>query len=59
MTIYNQFENECLVVIDDIDKFDEDGVGLVGLSFDEEDWSCINLKTIMDNIIKDRKRTIR
>ena len=36
MHIYDHFENS-VVVIDDIDKFDETGKGLVGLSFEEED----------------------
>tara|TARA_Y100001938_G_scaffold148909_1_gene234041 strand:- start:1058 stop:1723 length:666 start_codon:yes stop_codon:yes gene_type:complete len=58
MHIYDHFENECLVVIDDIDKFDETGKGLVGLSFEEEDWSCVNLKTIMDNIAPRRKEPL-
>jgi len=53
MTIYNQFQNECMIIIDDMDKFGEDGVGLIGKSFDGEDWSCINLSNIISNI-KDR-----
>ena len=35
-----------------MDKFGEDGVGLIGKSFDGEDWS-INLSNIISNI-KDR-----
>jgi hypothetical protein len=58
MHIYDHFENECMIVIDDIDKFDETGKGLVGLSFEEEDWSCVNLKSIIDSIAKRRKEPL-
>lgn len=39
-----------MIIIDDIDKFDENGVGMTGKSFDGEDWSAVNLKTIIETI---------
>lgn len=50
MHIYDNFQNECMIVIDDLDKFDENGVGMAGLCFDEEDWSCVNLKSVVKSI---------
>jgi len=50
MHIYDDFQNECMIIIDDIDKFDENGVGMTGKSFDGEDWSAVNLKTIIETI---------
>ena len=50
MHIYDHFQNECIIIIDDIDKFDENGVGMTGKAFDEEDWSDVNLKTIIGDI---------
>jgi hypothetical protein len=50
MSIYNNFENECIICVDDYDKFDEDGNGLTGVMFDAEDWSHINLKKIFSSI---------
>ena len=44
--IYNNFENECVICIDDYDKFDDDGKGITGKMFEEEDWSHIDLKKL-------------
>jgi hypothetical protein len=44
--IYNNFKNECVICVDDYDKFDEDGKGLSGVMFEAEDWSHINLSKI-------------
>ena len=53
MHIYNNFENECLICIDDWDKIGEDGIGKKNDQFVGEDWSNINFN-IIKNKIKDR-----
>ncbi len=44
LSIYSNFENECIICVDDYDKFGEDGKGLSGKMFDGEDWSHLDLK---------------
>ena len=53
MHIYNNFENECLICVDDWDKIGEDGIGKKDNTFKGEDWSNINFNLIK-NKIKDR-----
>ena len=53
MHIYNNFNNECLICIDDWDKIDENGIGKKNDQFIGEDWSNINFNVIRDKI-KDR-----
>lgn len=56
LSIYNRFQNECIICIDDYDKFDEDGRGLSGKMFDAEDWSHLDLKkmfiSMSDRMVK-------
>jgi hypothetical protein len=44
--IYKFVKSECVIYIDDIDKFDENGVGLKDKEFKGEDWSHLNLNSI-------------
>jgi hypothetical protein len=53
MHIYNNFENECLICVDDWDKIGIDGIGKKNAEFVGEDWSNINFNNIKDKI-KDR-----
>ena len=53
MHIYNNFNNECLICIDDWDKIDENGMGKKDDQFMGEDWSNINFNVIKEKI-KDR-----
>ena len=51
--IYNNFQNECLICVDDWDKIGKDGIGKKNAEFVGEDWSNINFNIIKDKI-KDR-----
>ena len=53
MNIYNNFQNECLICVDDWDKIGKDGIGKKNAEFVGEDWSNINFNIIKDKI-KDR-----
>jgi hypothetical protein len=44
--IHDFVKSECVIYIDDIDKFDESGTGLKDKEFKGEDWSHLNLNTI-------------
>jgi hypothetical protein len=44
--IHDFVKSECIIYIDDIDKFDENGAGLKDKQFKGEDWSHLNLNTI-------------
>jgi len=44
--IHGFVKSECVIYIDDIDKFDESGAGLKDKEFKGEDWSHLNLNTI-------------
>ncbi|MCX6584725.1 MAG: hypothetical protein NT166_31520 [Candidatus Aminicenantes bacterium] len=44
--IHDFVKSECVIYIDDIDKFDESGAGLKDKEFKGEDWSHLNLNTI-------------
>jgi hypothetical protein len=44
--IHDFVKNKCLIYIDDMDKFDEGGAGLINRKFEGEDWSHLNLNTI-------------
>lgn len=45
--IHDFVKSECIIYIDDVDKFDEkSGVGLKDKEFKGEDWSHLNLNTI-------------
>lgn len=50
MHIYNMFENECLIMIDDWDQIGSDGIGLKNKEFIGEDWSHINFNKIKESI---------
>jgi len=51
--IHDFLKSECVIYIDDIDKFDEDGSGMKDVQFKGEDWSHLNLNTIK-NYLADR-----
>lgn len=51
--IYENFNNECLICLDDWDKIGKDGIGKINESFIGEDWSNINFNRIKEKI-KDR-----
>lgn len=51
--IHDYVKSECIIYIDDIDKFDENGAGLKDKQFKGEDWSHLNLNTIR-NYLADR-----
>lgn len=44
--IHDDFRSRCLIYIDDVDKFDENGVGLRDKKFLGEDWTHLNLNAI-------------
>ncbi len=44
--IHDFVKSECVIYIDDIDKFDENGAGLKDKGFKGEDWSHLNLNAI-------------
>jgi len=50
INIYNNFENECLICVDDWDKIDENGYGKKDDQFIGEDWSNINFNAIKEKI---------
>jgi hypothetical protein len=50
MYIYDHFQSECIIVIDDFDKFGYDGIGLKNKSFTGEDWSHLDINNIINNI---------
>jgi hypothetical protein len=51
--IFTLFEEECVIYVDDADKFGEDGKGLKDKGFRGEDWSHLDLKSIKE-LISDR-----
>lgn len=51
--IYQYFKPACVLYIDDMDKFSQDGSGMKNKGFHGEDWSHINIKKIEEQI-KDR-----
>lgn len=53
MNIYNMFNNECIIVIDDWENIGSDGIGFKDKEFIGEDWSNIDMNEIKENI-KDR-----
>jgi hypothetical protein len=44
--IHDGLKCRCLIYIDDVDKFDENGAGLRDKNFKGEDWSHLNLNSI-------------
>lgn len=46
--IFTVFKPKALVVIDDLDKFDEKGQGTKNLKFVGEDWSHFNIQTFLE-----------
>lgn len=50
ISIVSQFPHECVIYIDDIDKFDASGNGLRNKGFDGEDWSHLNIKSLLERI---------
>jgi hypothetical protein len=46
--IHDGLKSKCLIYIDDVDEFDENGAGLKDKKFKGEDWSHLNLNTIKD-----------
>jgi hypothetical protein len=48
--IHDGLKSRCLIYIDDVDKFDENGVGLRDKNFKGEDWSHLNLNAIRDYV---------
>ncbi len=44
--IHDFIKSECIIYIDDMDKFDESGSGLKDMQFIGEDWTHLNLNTI-------------
>ena len=53
MHIYNYFNQECLIVIDDWKNFDKNLKGIKNKEFIGEDWSHLDFNIILNNI-KDR-----
>lgn len=47
LTIYNTFPYKCVIYIDDIDNFDNNGNGMKDKRFHGEDWSHINLSFLL------------
>lgn len=52
-TIVETFHAECVIYVDDTDKFGDDGNGLKDKGFIGEDWTHLSLKAIK-NVILDR-----
>lgn len=51
LNIFYNFDNECIIYIDDFDKIDpQTGFGLKDKCFKGEDWTHINFKKILSNI---------
>lgn len=48
--IVREFPLECIVYIDDMDKFDEHGKGLRNKGFHGEDWSHLDFESILTRI---------
>ncbi len=46
--IHDCLKSRCLIYIDDVDKFDENGNGLKDKNFLGEDWSHLNLNAIKE-----------
>lgn len=46
--IHDGLKSRCLIYIDDVDEFDENGAGLKDKRFPGEDWSHLNLNSIRD-----------
>ena len=51
--IHNEYLEECIIYIDDADKFGADGAGLVNKGFLGENWSHLTLERLKE-VIKDR-----
>ena len=63
--IHDCLKSRCLIYIDDVDKFDENGNGLKDKNFLGEDWSHLNLNSIKDYLsgrlqawVKDKNQLI-
>jgi len=51
--IHSEYPEECIIYIDDADKFDRNGKGISDKGFVGEDWSHLSLEHIKE-VIKDR-----
>lgn len=52
--IVKNFKGECLIYIDDADKFSENGEGMKNKGFSGEDWSHLSLASIK-KLVKERQ----
>ena len=50
--IVNNFKGECVIYVDDADKFDKDGKGMKNKGFSGEDWSHLSLTAIRKVIVE-------
>ena len=50
VSIVSGFPRECVIYIDDMDKFDASGNGTVNKGFDGEDWSHLNVNSLIKRI---------
>jgi hypothetical protein len=50
VSIVSGFPRECVIYIDDMDKFDASGNGLQNKGFAGEDWSHLNVQSLLETI---------
>jgi hypothetical protein len=50
LSIASRFSRECVIYIDDMDKFDASGNGLRNKGFNGEDWSHLNFQSLLQKI---------
>jgi len=50
VSIVSQFPRECVIYIDDMDKFDASGNGMKNKGFDGENWSHLNVQSLLHQI---------
>lgn len=55
-TIMNEYLEECIIYVDDADKFDSEGKGRINKGFIGEDWSHLSLDLLKDTV-RDRSLT--
>lgn len=49
-SIVSLFPNECVIYIDDMDKFDASGNGMRNKGFDGENWSHLSVNSLLQTI---------
>jgi len=48
--IMENFTQEAVIYVDDMDKFDANGIGMKDFGFKGEDWSHLTVKSILDQV---------